>query len=383
MRFLHTGDWHIGKKLGRIDRTDEFAAVLDEILAMARDSKVDAVLVAGDLFDRAAASLESIGVVIDALMRLASEGRTVVAMPGNHDSAQLFEILSPLLESHRIRFVSRILRPELGGVIKVPSIDGEHASSIGVVPFLHEAQVVDFMKDVEDWYKGYAHRIRLIASAICSGFDPECVGILMGHWFVEGAEVGGGERKIHIGQQYAATSHSIPPSASYVALGHIHRPQQIANAAAPSWYSGSILQLDFGEMHDKGVVVVDAQPGLPAKIEFLKLTSGKRLVRVEDTIDGLRKMAADLAGSYVDVRVKTDGPVFGLADQVREFLPGAVMVQALYDRIESEVAAIEERSIVDAYASYHSSLIGHGVAAPEELISLLSSIEEEVERASA
>lgn len=383
MRFLHTGDWHIGKKLGRIDRSQEFADVLDEILAIARDSKVDTVLVAGDLFDRAAASLESIGVVIDALMRLASEGRTVVAMPGNHDSAQLFEILSPLLKSHRIRFVSRILRPELGGVIKVPSIDGDHAASVGVVPFLHEAQVVDFMKDVEDWYKGYAHRIRLIASAVCSGFDPDCVGILMGHWFVEGAEVGGGERQIHIGQQYAATSHSIPPSASYVALGHIHRPQQIANAAAPSWYSGSILQLDFGEMHDKGVVVVDVEPGLPAKVEFIKLTSGKRLVRVENTIDGLMAMAPDLAGAYVDVRVKTDGPMFGLADQVREFLPGAVMVQAIYDKIESEVAAIEERSIIDAYADYHSSLIGHGVAAPAELMSVLASLEEEVERASA
>lgn len=383
MRFLHTGDWHIGKKLGRIDRAEEFAAVLDEILAIARDSKVDAVLVAGDLFDRAAASLESIGVVIDALMRLASEGRTVVAMPGNHDSAHLFEILSPLLEPQRIRFVSRILRPDQGSVIKVGSIDGDEIASIGVVPFLHEAQVVDFMRDVEDWYKGYAHRIRLIASAVCSGFDPSCIGILMGHWFVEGAEVGGGERKIHIGQQYAATSHSIPPSASYVALGHIHRPQQIANAAAPSWYSGSILQLDFGEMHDKGVVVVDAEAGLPAKVEFVKLTSGKRLIRVEDTIEGLRERADDLAGAYVDVRVRTDGPVFGLADQVREFLPGAVMVQALYDKIESQVVAIEERSITDAYSDYHSSMLGHGVAAPEELISLLGSLEEEVENAAS
>lgn len=381
MRFLHTADWHIGKKLGRIDRTDEFAAVIDEMVAVARDQKVDVVLAAGDLFDRAAASTESIGVVLDALLRLADEGRTVVTMPGNHDSAQLFAVLAPLLEVHRIKAVARIARPGDGGVIAVPSRDGKQSASIGVLPFLHEAQVVDFMKDVEDWYKGYANRIRLLSNELCNGLDPSCVGILMGHWFVEGAEVGGGERQIHIGQQYAATSHSIPAGAAYVALGHIHRPQQIANAAAPAWYSGSLLQLDFGEMHDKGVVVVEASPGLPAKVEFIKLTSGKRLVRVEGTLDELRARSAELEGAYVDVRVRTDGPVFGLADQVREFIPGAVMVQAVYERTEGEVAPVQERSMTDAYADYHASLVGHGVAAPDELIAVVRSLEEEVEHA--
>ena len=381
MRFLHTADWHVGKKLGRIERRDEFAAVMDELVGIAHDADIDVVLVAGDLFDRAAASTESIGVVIQALLRLASEGRTVVTMPGNHDSAQLFEILAPLLESQRIHSVARILRPEQGGVITVPSRNGSESASIGILPFLHEAQVVDFMKDAEDWYKGYAQRIRLLASALCDGFDPSCIGILMGHWFVEGAEVGGGERQIHIGQQYAATAHSIPPSAAYVALGHIHRPQQVANAAAPAWYSGSLLQLDFGEMHDKGVVVVDAAKDRPAKVEFVKLSSGTQLLRVEGTIDELRAKASELAAAFVDVRVRTDGPVFGLAEQVREFIPGAVMVQALYERVEAEMIATEERSVTEAYTDYHASLLGHGVPAPDPLIDLVRSLEEEVEHA--
>src|SRR5688572_1746892 len=101
MRFLHTADWHVGKKLGRIDRRAEAESVLDELVAIADDQDVDAVLVAGDLFDRAGPPFESMSLVLDALRRLA-EGRHVVALPGNHDSADLFRLFGPLLESFGI-----------------------------------------------------------------------------------------------------------------------------------------------------------------------------------------------------------------------------------------------------------------------------------------
>lgn len=397
MRFLHTGDWHVGKKLGRISRESEFEAVLDELVAIAKDQEVDAVLVAGDLWDRAMPPLDSMRMVIDALIRLADVAGRVVAIPGNHDSSALFGVLAPLLEPRGVILSPRIARPEDGGIVKVPSRDGTESACIAVFPFLHEAVIIDdVLKGSEDWFAKldpgtlvgadkYADKVRRLSTALCSGFDDGGIGILMAHYFVDGAEVGGGERKIHLGEQYAATAQSIPPGAGYVALGHIHRPQEVAGAAVATRYCGSPLQLDFSERtHEKQAVIVDIKAGFPAKVKTLPLSSGRRLIRATDELESLQTRVAEFGDAYLDVRVKTSGPVFGLADQVRKFLPNAVMVQAVYERSpgSEEVAAKSlDGRITDLYAGYH--LRQHGVDAPPELLDELKTLEEEVSRAAS
>jgi exonuclease SbcD len=393
MRFLHTGDWHVGKKLGRISRDTEFEAMLDELVAMAKDQKVDAVLVAGDLWDRAMPPLDSMRMVIDGLIRLAGVAGRVVAIPGNHDSSALFGVLAPLLEPRGVILAPKIARPEAGGIVKVPSRDGAETACVAVFPFLHEAVVIgDVLKGSEDWFAQldpgtvvgadkYADKVRRLSTALCAGFG-DGIGILMAHYFVDGAEVGGGERKIHLGEQYAATAQSIPPGANYVALGHIHRPQEVVGAAVATRYCGSPLQLDFSERtHDKQAVIVDIKAGTPAKLKTLPLTSGRRLIRVTDDLESLQRRVSEFGDAYLDIRVNTSGPVFGLAEQVRKFLPNAVMVQAVYERspgFESVSARSLDGRITDLYAGYH--LRQHGVDAPPELLDELKTLEEEVSR---
>lgn len=397
MRFLHTGDWHVGKKLGRISRETEFAAMLDELVALAKDQKVDAVLVAGDLWDRAMPPLDSMRMVIEGLIRLADVSGKVVAIPGNHDSSALFEVLAPLLEPRGVVLTPKIARPEEGGVVRVVSGSGEEEACVAVFPFLHEAVVIgDVLKDSQDWFAKldpgsmvgadrYADKVRRLSTALCSGFDDGGIGILMAHYFVDGAEIGGGERKIHLGEQYAATAQSIPPGAGYVALGHIHRPQEVVGAAVATRYCGSPLQLDFSERtHEKQSVIVDIKAGSPAKVKTIPFSSGRKLIRVADELESLQNRVAEFGDAYLDVRVKTSGPVFGLADQVRKFLPNAVMVQAVYDRMagsEEVVAKSLDGRITDLYAGYH--LRAHGVEPPAELIDELKMLEEEVSRAAS
>ncbi|MGQ0678783.1 MAG: metallophosphoesterase family protein [Actinomycetota bacterium] len=397
MRFLHTADWHAGKKLGRIDRSGEFEAVFDELVAVARDQKVDAVLVAGDLWDRALPPLESIELVVDTLIRLADAAGTVVAMPGNHDSAGLFQLMARLLEPKGVLLTPRMARPERGGVVKVRSRDGTECASVAVLPFVHEAfAITDLMAGAEDWFKEldpgalmasgrYSDKITSLCRALCAGFDPREVGLLMAHFFVDGAQIGGGERRIHLGTQYAATAQAIPPGAQYVALGHIHRPQEVVGAPAAARYSGSVLQLDFSERgHAKEVAIVEVKAGQPARVTPIKLTSGRRLVRVAADLENLQSMAGELAGAYLDVRVKTSGPVFGLAEQVRKILPDAVMVQAVYERSASSVEVgprAMEAGMADLYAGFHQ--FQHGVAASAELLDEVRFLEEEVIRAAS
>jgi exonuclease SbcD len=383
MRILHTADWHVGKRLGRIDRMNEYAQAIDEVVEIARDREVDLAIVAGDLLDRAMPPLDCIQLVIDALLRLADAAGRVVAIPGNHDSAALFSLLAPLLAPRGVMLAPHIRRPDQGGVLTVPSRDGSETASVAVLPFLHEAEVVDFMKDDAEWYKGYADRVRRLCGHLCAGFDPGGIGFLVGHWFVEGAELGGGERTIHVGEHYAATPQAIPPGAHYVALGHVHRPQEIPGAAVPARYSGSLLQLDFSERtHRKEVVVVEAKAGRLAKVASIQLRSGRQLLRVENDLEALKSAGDSYGDAYLDVRVQTAGPVFGLSETVREFLPNAVFVQAVYERadVELERAARAERSLTESYAEYHASPGGHGVEAPEALLEALREIEQEVVR---
>src|ERR671932_2093020 len=121
MRFLHTADWHVGRTIRGRSRTDEFASVLDEGVAIARDQAVDAVLVAGDLFDARAVNADAERLVFETLARFAAEKIGVVAIPGNHDSAARWAALRPLLDPLHVHVVPFVVPPDQGSAIEIPA----------------------------------------------------------------------------------------------------------------------------------------------------------------------------------------------------------------------------------------------------------------------
>jgi exonuclease SbcD len=157
----------------------------------------------------------------------------------------------------------------------------------------------------------------------------------MAHVFTDGALAGGGERALHLGQVYAVSPQRLPATAHYVALNHLHRPQRVP---APAWaeYSGSPLQLDFGEVDQaKRVVLVEAHPGRPVKVQNVPLTSGRNLLDVHGTLDELRARAENLRGAYLRVTLNVPAPAPGLANRVKEILPDALEVRLDYPRVEA------------------------------------------------
>ena len=133
MRVLHTADWHVGKHLRGRSRDEETAAALDQVVEMARDSAVDAILIAGDVYEHRTVSPEADLIVFEALARLRDTGATIVLIPGNHDSWQRLEALSKLLTPLGILVVPRVLRPAEGGVVEVPSRDGSEAAIVACI----------------------------------------------------------------------------------------------------------------------------------------------------------------------------------------------------------------------------------------------------------
>jgi DNA repair protein SbcD/Mre11 len=335
LRFLHTADWHIGKPLRGRSRMDEFAAALDEVHRIAASSQIDAVLLAGDVFDSPAPPPEAEKLVYDFFARLIPERIACVVIAGNHDHPRKLAALASLLEGLQIHIRAEVRPPGQGGVVAVPSRDGKEQARIAVLPFVPERKVVDacaVMGPEHGWYEAYARRLEQILHFLTRELTPETVNLLVGHLLVSGARFGTGERQLHLGDIYGVNAEQLPGNVQYVALGHLHRPQELL-APAKTCYSGSLIELDFGEREqDKRVVLIDAKPGRAVTLESAPLSAGRRLRDVVGTLAELQGLTSEVGTDFLRVTVKAEAPTPGLADVVRELLPNALEVSVDYPR---------------------------------------------------
>ena len=344
MRILHTADWHIGRTIRGRSRAAEFEAVLAELVGIARAEQVEAMLVCGDIWETATPTPEADRLVFEALRECIGLGIQVVLIAGNHDSPRKLEALGMLSELLGVQTQWRVNRPEAGGIL---NIEGrEHVARIAAIPWLREGDFVDaaqLMGLEEDRYVAYADGAGEIHRAMCTPFTPDTVNILAGHVFLNGARYAardGSERQLHIGQAYGIAPAALPPAPQYIALGHIHSPQRITDAPVPTEYAGSLLQLDFGEAHDeKRVVIVDAVPGRPPDVRSISLTKGRRLHQLHDTFDNVLAQGASLGNAHIRVVLKLGKQEPGIAQRLRDQLPGVVDVQPEYPDL---IEAIEE-----------------------------------------
>ena len=379
MRFLHTADWHIGKPLRGRSRLEEFAAALDEVARIALEARVDAVLVAGDVFDSPAPPPEAEKLAYDFLARLLPERIACVLIAGNHDHPRKLGALARLLEGLRI-YVRPEVRPAgQGGVVAVPSRDGSEEARVAVLPFVPERKVVDacqILGPEYEWYEAYARRIEQVLAYLTRDLTPATVNLVLAHLLISGARVGTGERPLHLGEIYGVNAQQLPGNVQYIGLGHLHRPQEVL-APSRTFYAGSLIELDFGEREqDKRVVVVDAHPGRPAAIEPVGLTAGRRLRDVAGTLDELKAMAGTVGGDYLRVKVRVEAPVPGVAEQVKEALPNAVEVQLDYERRETEAPPrLRHLRPVELFTDFYRRR--NGAEPGETLLALFENVYEE------
>ncbi|MHA6784248.1 exonuclease SbcCD subunit D [Pseudonocardia saturnea] len=342
MRFLHTADWHVGKTLKGHSRLDEQEQVLREIVAIARAQQVDAVLVAGDLYDTAAPSAEAQKLVIRTLMGLANTGAQVIAIAGNHDHARALDAYRPLASEAGITLVGEVRTAEKGGVVRFAARSTGEPVTVAVLPFLSQRYAVRAAELVTrtagEHTSAYDQHLRDILNALTAGFDDNGVNLVMAHLTVLNGTFGGGERTAQSIFEYAVPASIFPIEAHYVALGHLHRRQAMA-AACPVHYSGAPLAVDFGEQENESVVcLVEASPSTPAVITDIPVTSGRRLRTVRGTVAELSVLSESVGDAWLRVWV-TEPARAGLREEVTAVLPNALEV-----RIDPEFAAVSEVS---------------------------------------
>jgi DNA repair protein SbcD/Mre11 len=384
MRLLHTSDWHVGRSIRGRPRTAEFGDALREVVGIATQEGVDGVLLAGDIYDHRSPPPEADALVFEALVRLYEAGVSAIAIPGNHDSALRLDALSKLLAPIGVRVVPRVVPPSEGSLLKLPSRDGTEAALVACVPFVPERRFGDaaaLFQATEAWYQSYAEGMGRLLGAMTEPFRADRVNVVLAHLFTDGAKPGGGEHQVTIGIEYAVSPSRLPATASYVALGHVHRPQSVRGAPSPTRYAGSLLQLDFGETEQtKSVTIIEASAGRPAKVREVALSAGRRLLDVEGTFDEVVARGSQLPAAYLRAFVQTDGPVPGVAERVRDALPNAVDVSLTYERADpmDEGPPLSTLDPRDQFESYYRHT--HGVdAVPEDLMRSFGEVLEDVQ----
>ncbi|HEY2094863.1 MAG: repair protein SbcD/Mre11 [Pseudonocardiales bacterium] len=337
MRFLHTSDWHVGKTLKGRSRLDEQRDVLREIVQIARAQQPDAVLIAGDLYDSAAPSAGAQRLVIDALMALAGTGAEVLAIAGNHDHAATLDAYRALAGAAGITLIGSVRPADRGGVIRFRARSSGEPVVVAALPFLSQRYAVKAAELVGQTPAqnagGYDQMVRDVLGTLTAEFADDSVNLVMAHLTVTGGAFGGGERAAQSIFEYHVPASIFPPEAHYVALGHLHRRQALP-APCPVHYCGAPLAVDFGEQDNTSVLcLVEASPGLPAKVTDIPLTAGRRLRTLRGTVAELGALADSVGEDYLRVWVREPARA-GLRDEVLDLLPNALEV-----RIDPEFAA--------------------------------------------
>jgi DNA repair protein SbcD/Mre11 len=311
MLMLHTSDWHLGRSLHRADLREAQAAFLDHLVATVRSEKVDVVLVAGDVYDRAVPPVDAVELCEDALLRLHATGARIVLISGNHDSGRRLGFGGALLDQAGVHLRTRaatLARPVL--------LEDAHGPvAVYGVPYLepdavrNELPSADGQADTLPVPRGHpgvlGHAVRCIrADADARGVRRR---VVMAHGWVSGGAASDSERDITVGGVGQVPA-ELFAGFSYVALGHLHGQQTLAGHLR---YSGSPLPYSFSEAsHRKGSWLIELGAGGVQRAERVPAPVYRKL-------SVLRGRLADLIGSAAYARYTDDLVSVALTDATR------------------------------------------------------------------
>ena len=269
MRLFHLSDLHLGKKLNEAPLLEDQRFLLAQIVALVAEHKPDAVLIAGDVYDRPVPSADAVSLLDTFLTRLAELGAPVLLISGNHDSAERLAFGAQLFSTRRV-YVSPVFDREHAAIAPVRFTDGHGAVCLWMLPFIKPAHVRAALPDLPcDTYT------QAMQSVIGTLFiDPGERNVLLCHQYITGGERAESE-EISVGGVDQVDASVFAPF-DYVALGHLHRAQSVARPTVR--YCGSPMPYSFSEVKDhKGVTLVTLLGKGDVRLETLPLTPKRAL----------------------------------------------------------------------------------------------------------
>lgn len=346
MRFLHISDLHIGKRVNEFSMLDDQAYILNEILRIAKEQEVDGILAAGDIYDKTVPGAEAVQLLDDFLTRAALAGLPVYLVSGNHDSAQRLAFGAKLLG--RPEDENR-MQPGIGGeragiyispvydgtIVPVQRRDAHGSVAIYLIPFIKPAEVRRFFPEckIETYQDAFAAVLNNLE------MNPNERNICVAHQLITGA-VRSESEEVSIGGMDNVDV-TLLRAFDYVALGHIHRPQQMAEAVR---YCGTPLKYSFSEAEDeKSVTLVELKEKGNLTIETIPLKPLHDMRRIRGTYEEVtlkKNYERTDTADYVSITLTDEDDIPNALGKLRAIYPNVMKLE--YDnRRTQESAALE------------------------------------------
>lgn len=409
MKLLHTADWHLGQSFHGQERHVEHRAFLDWLLATLVERQPDALLIAGDIFDVVNPSLRAQELLYDFIVsaHAALPALEIVMIAGNHDSGSRIELPAPLMKSLRTHALGRVHWLDDGRLdsdhllVPLHDADGTLKAWCLALPFLRPAEVTG--GEIDDYRDGIARVHGELVEAAEARRQPGQALVAMSHAHLQGAAVSeASERPIVIGGEESVSATLFPESIAYVALGHLHRPQQVGEPRIR--YSGSPLPLDFSESHYPHQVLEFTLDGEAlGGIETLPIPRHVALQRVgpgslEEVEQALEALVTDAAlpdakmprerWPWLEIRVDLDAPRPDLRARIEAALDGKPLrLLRIHSRYPNASSQDDADASVDLDSLTPQEIFGrtwqarYGDAPPEEVMTDFASLLQQVQDA--
>lgn len=308
MRILHTSDWHLGKRLYKLDRAPEHKLFLDELISIILNEKINVLLICGDIFDSPTPPHSSLQMFYDFLHEISTKTDVdTYIIGGNHDSGLLLEAPARLLAPHRIRVWGKLSENPKDHWIKIKKNEDEF--DLCAIPFFRSYELLH--TGIED---------ALMALDQYLNKEKSIPQLLMLHHLAGMYEASGSEQVISLSGVDSIPTERLK-SFDYVAMGHIHKPQRIGEMI---YYSGSPLAMRFSETKPKSVNIIELhQNKMEVKIHPLKVYRQLITIRATDQNwkESIEKLEIhSILDAVVEVQLQMTSPQSGLVDEIKENL---------------------------------------------------------------
>ncbi len=350
MKILHTSDWHIGQLLVDVRRDDEHRAFFDWLLKIIESERIEAIIVAGDVFDNGMPGNHALEMYYSFLAGAGDRGcRQIIITGGNHDSPSTLHAPRAILSRLHVTVVGAVdtERPE-ACLVTLTSPDGTPRALVCAVPYLRDRDVYTakpgeldetrahgIVTGIAAWYR----RMADLALARRTELKCETLPILaVGHLFAQGGKVSEQERPIYVGNLGAFSADYFPGEFDYVALGHLHRPQ-LVQARENIRYSGSPIPLAFDEAdQQKQVLVINTEN--PRQPQSVAIPLFRRLVTIEGDLPRVQDELRQI-GDQSRQKMKENSQA--MAPLVKVVYTGAALMPDLAEKIAATAEGLPIR----------------------------------------
>lgn len=321
MKFIHTSDWHLGRQFHNVSLIDDQRFVLQQLIQWVRDEQPDAVIIAGDIFDRSVAPATAIELLDEVLSELCHELNTAVIMiAGNHDSAERLRFGATHLRKAGLHILTRL--EDITTPVQIETDNG--TLSFYGIPYCDPEMVADTF-GVDSASFDMAHTF--LVNQVVATLNPQHVNVLISHCFIDGAEESESERPLSIGGSDRVSYQPCLPF-NYVALGHLHAPQY--KGVEYIRYSGSLLKYSFSEVKQrKGVTIVEFDKDQVFSYRNAAFSPLRDMRIIEGAFDDIcRQGRSDpKPDDYILVRLTDNHAILDSMARLREVYPNTLQIE--------------------------------------------------------